>query len=395
MIRMLAVLVALLLALLAQSDSEHPNSAQLEKETAFKSTFSSLKAPLVVEVPFVWSNDNTIEVAQLPPNVKLPDKVTERALSCYAALIGKEMLRVEGAYVLSQPKDRILASYNRNGDWVAWLNSVGASELKALATSYTLFSNLDPYGQALITQGSQGSGLYQRIQEGKDVKVKVIKTLRAVYSDPKTGQECVLLLGGGAFEEVPWDETEGGATAQDVEIVGPEDGLLKYAEGKLTTYRGFVGDAAKAFGCRFVVDTRLDKFPLFVKGSFTKERFVSVYKQLYKGIAPRELPPANSPEETYQSLVKQLIDLGLENPEYNELLRKCLETPQQMTCQDLRRMFPNEFSSGSAQSLADKTVMRVTTMLYMRIYAPGMTETAKNMYVSNDTRVSIKPVKGR
>jgi len=387
--------LSLLLAFTVQPVDKEQDKAKTDIEKRYQVTFSSFHAPLVVEAPYVWTNDGELKVSDIPQYSELPKQVTERALISLSALFGKEVSRIDGGYLLSRPKDRLPANYNRNGDWVSWLQSIGVEELKSLASSYRSFSELDSYGQALVSQGCQGPGLYGRIQEGKEVKVKVIQVLKASFVNPKTGRKDFLILGGGAFDDVPWDQSEQGSVVQEPEIVGPSDGKLEYAEGKLTTYRGFVADAMKVFGCRLLIDPRFDRFPLFVKGNFTKERFLAIFKDLYKGVSPLELLPAEPPEQEYQKLLNQLLDMDLSGKDFTELVRRCLDKDQQINCSELKRLFPKELTEGTPKGLADNTSFTLTADLCIRVYAPGLTRVGKDSYVSNDTRISLKPLKSK
>jgi hypothetical protein len=364
------------------------------KETkAFRSLFATCEAPLVVDLREDDKKDGSLEIALPDSSLALPRNPTDAQLNSYAIVLNRKVAHLEDAWVLFQT-NRITSGFAANErDIAEWLDRIGLDELKSLATSNRDVRELDGEGQTNILNLVRNyPDLVDRVTSGKSVCARLHYVFVVYGVNTKTGKTVDANILDEAVGPVDLKPDAKGSPSGSP-LVAVKDGSLDFGEGEVLSVRDALGRAAKAFGIRFNLDSRILRSRVFIKGCFNEKRFAAAFYKIAT-VEPLEVVNESAEEyaqrlqKIYDKIWANLADLDQSNSKLAELKKKLLSGDVKMKASEAIGLSKDLQSQFKISNIDLNSIVTIKRDLALRVSAEGDGPAGGSM-TTNDIRFLI------
>ncbi|MBW7928422.1 MAG: hypothetical protein H3C58_10140 [Fimbriimonadaceae bacterium] len=299
-------------------------------------------------------------LVDLPPSVPAPyvgEAIkTREGLDLFAAALMREVVEVNGAFVLAQSRslelrpgtDRFVATSH-------WLATEPESVQRQMVEGFMDAREINELGKRTLALCiAHVPSLVTKLAAGELVQLRIGASLHADITTVRDGvatTQRVWLPAGRAFEEHEQFAQPGASEAakpfvQSGSVIEPvKDGEWDFGEGKVMPVRLLATEAGARWNMRFRMDARLLDEYVFIKGRFGKERFTRSLERIGSALAfgafdNSEEDPREVARATKDRLLKQVVEKMPDK--LRQLFERSLEGPPagSLTVSDLSACDP-------------------------------------------------------
>lgn len=171
----------------------------------------------------------------------------------------------------------------------SWLEHLKGAELKALCGDGLSFYDLSPQSQTFLARNMPIRGLQNQISQGKFVSVQIRLMFRATGKSAKGETIDIPMLIGdrlslAATEARERLEKQFHPLVKPYKVGPHPSGALDFSKGEIVTLESLIDKASKAFGLKYLGDSRLGQSILYLQGKFNEQNFKEAVAMVYTPI---------------------------------------------------------------------------------------------------------------